>query len=165
MLERIAQLPRPRHVFIKKSVAATEIGGNILFTIAWFYISVLIWKGRNSITDISLIFWLPLVPYILIGNARDFFQQRRLLEQGEVALGRVFHVRRGRHGRRIEFSFQDNSGRIATALARDSSYSIRKVGEGSGVIVFYDPANPEKRCVTSGATPWEVKLPSVPESS
>ena len=159
MIEAIANLPRPRQVRAKRFDLITMITSDILFICAWFVVFADFWRSRfldQPISESFLLFWLVLVPFILVQNARDFVRDHELLTYGEVALDRIFEVRSGRHGRRIQYSFQDLAGRVMAASSRTSS---REASEGSTVPVFFDPSNPQKRCVPLCSTSWEIVNP------
>jgi hypothetical protein len=156
MIEAIANLPRPRQIRAKRVDLITMIAIDILFIYFWSVVFGDFRSGRfldQPISKCFLLFWLALVPFILVQNARDFVRDQKLLAYGEVALGRIFEVRAGRHGRRIQYSFQDLVGCIISASSR--TY-LRTVREGSAVPVFFDPSNPQKRCVPLCSTSWEI---------
>ena len=159
MIEAIANLPRPRQVRAKGFDLITMVTGDILFICAWFVVFGDFWRSKfldQPISECFLLSWLIFVPFVLVKNARDFVRDQKLLTYGEVALGRIFEVRAGRHGRRIQYSFQDLAGRVMAASSRTDS---RKASEGSAVPVFFDPSNPQKRCVPLCSSSWEIVNP------
>ncbi|HLW83361.1 MAG TPA: DUF3592 domain-containing protein [Candidatus Acidoferrales bacterium] len=158
MIAPIEQLPRPRQVSIKSGDLAMRVAASIALVIFSIYFLNSAWNSglpQSLFYKTFSVLWVMLMIYVISGNVSAFIRDQKLLADGEVALGRVFHIRRGRH-RRMEFSFQDARGRTFTALAGVGSPSIH---EGSAIVVFYDPSNPEKRCVPMSGTLWKIALP------
>lgn len=158
MVLPIEQSPRPRSVSINIGHLATEIAFYIAFVAFAIYFVISTWSSeppKSSLLEKAFsIVWAMFTIYLISQGVSAFIGDRKLLAAGEVALGRVFHVRGGKHPR-MEFSFQDKVGKTITALASKT----RHIREGSIIIVFYDPSNPEKRCVPMDNSLWKIRLP------
>jgi hypothetical protein len=104
-----------------------------------------------------LLLWMVAMPLLLASAARDFVIHKRLLAEGEVALGRINELRlvgkRRRH--RIEYSFEDAVGRTFNGSGYDYS---RELLVGCRTPVFYDSFNPGKRSVPLCGTSWNLIL-------
>jgi len=156
MIAPIEQLPRPRYVSVRTGDLVLQIVLYFIFVFVGISLFTSSWSADSShpslyeraFASICLI----IMAFVVWANVSAFFRNRKLLANGEVALGRVFHVSRGRHPR-IEFTFQDKSGRTIATLAAKP----RRVCEGMAIIVFYDPSNPEKRCVPMCGSLWKIR--------
>lgn len=163
IVEAIAKLPRPRQVHIKRTDLVMMLGGSTLLVVVWLSFLGDLWENgfarQSGILDKSfLVLWMILLPVLYAKSARDIIRSRDLLACGDVTFGLILEVQVGRRNRHnIRYSFQDAAGRVITASSIDDS---RHVFEGSVVPVFFDPANPEKRCVPLCGVSWEIVFPT-----
>lgn len=92
---------------------------------------------------------LALIPFAMW---RSQVREKDLLENGEIAIGRITRQWSGKDSNNIEYEFKDFQGQSHKALSFDYT---RKLFEGMTVPVFYDRDNP-KRQIASCATYHEV---------
>jgi uncharacterized protein DUF3592 len=160
MIAVLAQLPRPRQVSIRLAGLIAAISEGVLAFGAGIYFFVAVWapKAHESslYTKAFLACFTIMLLYVVVEKALAFVRNRELLATGEVALGRVFYVTRGKNPR-MEFAFRDTAGHTITTQRSRPHSSIRK---GSAVVIFYDPSDPKKRCVPLCSTLWQIDLPS-----
>lgn len=156
MLAQFEGLPRPRQVSVKLVDLLIAVGLFIAANAFVMYCVLSSWPTSHRPSLIFLCGWGFLMICIPVVSAVRTIRDRRLLMDGEVALGRIFHISKGK-GSRMEFRFEDRAGRTFTA-SREATPRDRSVSEGSAIVVFYDPANPEKRCVPSCRTLWKIDL-------
>ncbi|MGB0035397.1 MAG: hypothetical protein WBP79_07990 [Candidatus Acidiferrales bacterium] len=93
--------------------------------------------------------FLALIPFAMW---RSQVREKDLLENGEIALGRVTRQWGGKDSNNVEYEFKDYQGQTHKALSFDYT---KKLFEGMAVAVFYDRDNP-KRQIASCATYHEV---------
>lgn len=158
MLARFEALPRPRPVSVKLVDPLMAAGLFVAVNAFVIYCILSSWQQSALSVKAFLYGWGFLMIYIPVAGATKAVRDRRLLMEGEVALGRILHISKGRHPR-MKFRFEDRTGRSVTA-SREATPRSRSVSEGSATVVFYDPANPEKRCVPLCRTLWKIDLPT-----
>lgn len=159
MLAPFEALPRPRQVSVKVTDLLMAVGLYIALGVTVYFVLSSWRNSQQSLhVKIFLCVWIFLMIYIPVASVVETARDRRLLMDGEVALGRILHISKGKHSR-MEFRFEDRTGRTITA-SRRATPRDRSVSEGSAIIVFYDPANPEKRCVPLCRTLWKIDLPA-----
>ena len=114
------KLACPRQVSLKLAELIFEVAAYSAFGGFSIYFVTSVWHPKSQQSSLYVkafsVVWILLIIYILIGNAVAFIRERKLLADGEVTLGRIFHVRGGRN-RRIEFAFQDRAGLTIAAKA------------------------------------------------
>jgi hypothetical protein len=89
---------------------------------------------------------------VLLLQWRRMARERDLLENGQIALGRVVQKWASRNNSTITYEFQDAAGR--NHRAADTDYT-RRLEPGMTVPVFYNPDRPQRR-VAACATFHEV---------
>lgn len=161
MLAPFEAAPRPRQMSIKLTELLMAVGLYLAVNAFVMYCILSNWpKSQQPSLSVKvfLYVWAFLMIYIPIESVAKAVRDRWLLMNGEVALGQIFHITKGRHSR-MEFRFEDRTGRAITASTR-AQPRPRSVSEGSAIVVFYDPANPEKRSVPLCRAIWRVDLPA-----
>ena len=68
-------------------------------------------------------------------------RDKRLVREGEISIGKVIDVRRGRRGRTVTYEFPDRSGRLVTASSPDNT---RKISAGMAIPIFSKTENPQR---------------------
>jgi len=161
MLAPFEALPRPRQVSVKLADVVVAVGLYGVVNAFVIFCVLSSWpkfqQSSLSVKAFSCI-WVFLIIYIPVEGVVRAVRDRLLLTNGDVALGRIFRISKGRHPR-MEFRFEDRTGRTVTASTQ-ATPRPRSVSEGSAIVVFYDPANPEKRCVPLCRTIWKIDLPA-----
>jgi hypothetical protein len=96
-------------------------------------------RARTAFLAIGLIFL-----FLLGFRIRQGFKTRRLLQGGEVAIGRVLSQERSGEWKRsskITYEFEDRMGGVTSAMATDITESLY---EGMPVVVFYQAEDVEE---------------------
>ena len=95
---------------------------------------------------------LPIIVLLLI--LWILKRDRRMMSHGEISIGKVTRVRRGRRGTPIvTCEFLDRSGRLISVSARDST---RSFAQGMAIPIFYDTGDPEGEHVALCETAYEI---------
>jgi len=85
-----------------------------------------------------------------------FRRDRRLVRDGQIAIGKVTAVRIGRRGiHLVNYEFLDRSGRMVTMSCPDNT---RKFSEGMAMPVFFNPEKPESDQVALCQSTHEVAV-------
>lgn len=99
-----------------------------------------------------------LIPLALVVVAFFFFRmavngERRILEEGELASGKVLNVYTGGRGPLVHYEYADGAGKKYQGSGRDSE---RRFRPGMAIPVFYDRAHPH-RSATVLSTYFDVR--------
>jgi len=147
-LEQLRALPKPRIVVFKLVPRILSY----LFPLSWVFGIVFVFTifRERGLTPVAFSEWLPFllmgviwsgVCIVFIWNA---IKDRRLLAEGEIAMGTVIHQRRsGRKHQtsRIYYEFRDSTGR---KIQSDTTDDSRTLYEEMETPVFYSPLDPYK---------------------
>jgi hypothetical protein len=118
------------------------------------------WAVTKSFADFQFREWgmmgfALLLLLILVSQWRAMARERDLLENGEVAVGKIVQIWGSRSASAIKYEFQDNSGETHRQTGTDYT---QKLQEGMSVPVFYDRENASRQVPACG-TYHEVILP------
>lgn len=158
------ELPRPRVVRTQRGrnfymvaviaalsgVPATSLGSLLVE-----------WRTHPAKSVMTSDFWsaLPFIvgPLLLLLLFSVMLRRdRRLLSDGEIAIGKIVSVRRGgRRGWRVTYEFLDCSGQLITTSCYDNS---RSVIEGAPIPVFFGRENPKDKQIALCGSPYEVAV-------
>jgi hypothetical protein len=108
--------------------------------------------ARFETREWSMVGFTAFLLLVLLLQWRRMARERDLLENGQIALGRVVQKWASRNNSTITYEFQDAAGRIHRAA--DTDYT-RRLEPGMTVPVFYNPDRPQRR-VAACATFHEV---------
>jgi len=118
------------------------------------------WAVTKSFADFQLREWgmlgfAILLLLILVSQWRAMARERDLLENGDVAQGKIVQKWSNRSASAIKYEFQDSAGETHRQAGTDYT---QKLQEGMSVPVFYDRENPMRQVPACG-TYHEVVLP------
>lgn len=118
------------------------------------------WAPTKSFAEFQFKEWgmlgfAILLLLILVSQWRVMARERDLLENGDVAPGKIVQKWSSRSASAIKYEFQDSAGETRQQSGTD--YSL-KLQEGMLVPVFYDRRNPSRQVPACG-TYHEVVLP------
>ena len=158
----LAELPCPRPVRLSRSgktnitVLAVAL---LMFAGVLVAVAVLQPPGarRNLGASNLLVYVLPvgLLTLITFAMQRALLQQRHLLSEGKMAMGRVTKQWVARNGNGIRYEFSIPAGKTFSRMTVDNQ---RRIFPGMNVPVFYDAQQPKKQ-VALCASFYEVILP------
>lgn len=97
--------------------------------------------------------FVVLPPIVLLLMLWVFIGDKRLVTNGEIAIGKVTNVRSGRRGPVITYEFLDGSGRLITTTSQDNT---RSLSLGMRVRVFFNPDNPQTDQIAICSSAYEV---------
>ncbi len=159
------ELPRPRFIRMQRKQrfwVAVVVASMVVIPTVLFGILLTEWKAHPPKQTMQSDIWST-VPFV--AGALFFLlmlyivlrRDRRLVTQGEIAIGRIVSVRTGgrRRGRIVTYEFLDRSGRLITASCADN---IRSFSEGMAIPVFFNSENPESDQIALCGTPYEVAI-------
>ena len=160
MIAPFERMPRPRHVSIRATHLAVSVVGWVSFIALVIYLarSTAFFRSPGYADAVVFCWMIGVAIYALAEEGLKLGRDRKLFMDGEVTLARVFHISGGRN-RRMQFRFEDQTSRTFTASTGASSRP-RSISKGSAIVVFYDPSDPQKRCVPLCTTLWKIDLPS-----
>jgi hypothetical protein len=159
LYDRLITLSKPRRISTKTSTVMLLIVFLCIISIA---VTVFVLghtktnpnpNSSNIFMDIlsTLIFALIFLP-MAGGAVRSVFRDRKLLANGDIAIGVVVSQETigGRSKTsKIKYDFKDRAGRIFTGKSNDES---RELYEDMSTLVFYDRGNPAKNVALAGST-------------
>jgi hypothetical protein len=162
-------LPRPRPVRLsprgKSSLTIMGAGVLLLATLLVLMASLPPAAGRKNIAPqrLALVYALPvgLAGVLAVLMKRGLAHERRLLAEGELALGRVTRQWSSRNGNGIRYEFATQAGETISRSATDYS---RQFYEGMSVPVFYETQQPKKQIALCGSF-YEIELPGEAEAT
>jgi len=154
----IAGLSRPRTVVLERRARAVII---FLVFLLFAFLAEFLLAGRRSdlILDIAIFLFLCLFALTIIREKLIVGRSnRRLIEAGECAVGRIISRERVRQGRglstsKIVFTFPVDSAKPMTGQVTDETASYT---EGMAVLVFYDPDDISQN-VAYCSTSWRIR--------
>jgi hypothetical protein len=165
----LLELPRPRPVRLssrgKSSLTVMGAGLLLLVIVLVLMVSLPSAGARKNIAPrrLALVYALPLglAGVLAILTRRGLARERRLLAEGEVALGRVTRQWSSRNGNGIRYEFTTATGETISRSATDYS---RQFYEGMSVPVFYEAQQPKRQIALCGSF-YEIELPGDGESA
>lgn len=159
----LLELPRPRPVRLsargKSSLIVLAAGLLLLVIVLALMVSLPGAGTRRSIAPnrMILVYVVPLglVAILALLMRRGLAREKKLLAQGELALGRVTRQWRSRNGNGIRYEFSPAGGQLISRSCTDYS---RQFSEGMAVPVFYQAGQPNKQVALCGSF-YEIVAP------
>jgi len=144
----LAQLPPPRAVRMsfRGKGSAFLIPGVFLMLLALtakdYSHPTASWQRESAVFFFRVLFGLAVLSGLL--QWRIFVRHRRLVSNGEAAIGRITrNYGKSRYGQGVRYQFNTQTGE--TFSKRATSWEVRLFKEGMRIPVFYDPAHPKKQ--------------------
>jgi hypothetical protein len=157
----LAQLPPPRAVRMsfRGKGSAFLIPGVFLMLIALsandYFHPTASWQKESAMSFFRILLGLAVVSGLL--QWRIFVRHRRLISNGEAAIGRITrNYGRSRTGQGVRYQFNTQTGE--TISKRTTSWEVTLFKEGMRIPVFYDPSYPKKQVALLAAY-YEPDLP------
>lgn len=151
--QKLWAINKPRQVRFKTVARVISIAFPIsLFVMAYFGFLILR-SGSVVFSDIAVPIAVGLVWSIIgITTIRDALRDRKLLAEGDLAIGRVTHqeLSGGKNRRsKIRYEFKDLTGRIIKGEATDD---LRGLYEDMETPIFYNPSDPSENVVLAACS-------------
>jgi hypothetical protein len=159
LYDRLLVLSRPRRISLKLSTRLLLVAFICFVSVA---VSVLILdhtktnpnpNSANTVTNISFFMIFALIFISMAGGTvRSVFRDRKLLANGDIAIGVVVDqetIGGKSKTSKIKYDFKDAAGRTYTGKSNDGT---RELYEDMSTVVFYDRDNPAKNVPLAGST-------------
>jgi hypothetical protein len=156
----IAGLSKPLTVVLERRARAVTIF--LIFLLFAFLVEFLLAAHRSDLNDIPGIALFVILCLLALTIIREKLivgrSNRRLIEAGECAVGRIIsqkrvRERRGPSASKIVYSFPVGCGKPMTGQGTDETASYT---EGMAVLVFYDPDDTSQN-VAYCSTSWRIR--------